>query len=75
MKRSIRFLAVLALLALAGCGPLLDLRNAAQDAVGPPRVGPMTPHGQIKHDFWGRKYIEPYRHVPRESSAPDQDSK
>src|SRR5262249_39198910 len=67
MKLCATFGISFALLALSGCGPLMDLR----DAIGPTRYGPMTPYGQIKHDFWGNTYIEPYPQPPRES-VPDK---
>jgi hypothetical protein len=56
--------------ALSGCGPLMELR----DTFGPTRYGPMTPYGEIKHDFWGNSYIEPYPLPPsRESIRREQD--
>jgi hypothetical protein len=39
-------------LGLAGCGPLLDWRDSV-----PLRVGPNTPTGTWKRDFWGRDYF------------------
>jgi hypothetical protein len=71
MKRCAPFLMGFAVLALSGCGALMDLR----DALGPTKYGPLTPHGQIKRDFWGNTYIEPYPHLlrPPEPIRDEQD--
>jgi hypothetical protein len=58
----------LALLVVPACGPIMDL----DDALHPCRVGPMTPRGQLKHDFWGNTYLEPY---PDEPERPTLNSK
>jgi hypothetical protein len=42
-------------LAVPACGPLLDYRDAVEG-----RVGPNTPTGSWKRDFWGRSYFETY---------------
>jgi hypothetical protein len=56
-------------IALAGCGPLMDLR----DSIGPLKPGPMTPYGQLKRDFWGNTYLEPYRSSPSEPPRHEPD--
>jgi hypothetical protein len=47
-------------LGLAGCGPLLDWRDSVTY-----RVGPNTPTGTWKRDFWGRDYFVPYVVEPK----------
>lgn len=65
MKKTCRnALVALGCLISPACGPVMDLR----DALHPERVGSMTPFGQIKHDFWGNRYIEPY---PVEMTKPN----
>jgi hypothetical protein len=58
--------AALIVLILPACGPLMDFR----DSLSPGMLGPYTPNGQIKRDFWGNTYLEPYRRPPLEPGAP-----
>jgi hypothetical protein len=46
-------------LAAAGCGSFLDWRDSACNV-----IGPNTPTGAWKRDFWGNSYFEPYRWKP-----------
>jgi hypothetical protein len=50
-----RGVALLFCLAAAGCGSLLDWRDSARGV-----IGPNTPTGAWKRDFWGNSYFEPY---------------
>jgi len=47
-------------LGLPACGPLLDWRDSVTY-----RVGPNTPTGTWKRDFWGRDYFVPYVVEPK----------
>jgi hypothetical protein len=53
-------------LAVPACGPALDLRDDVQG-----RVGPNTPTGSWKRDFWGRSYFEayPWRTAPMDEAS------
>src|SRR4051812_36780117 len=69
MKRLLAFAIGLSAFGLPACGPLLDF----QDAIGPQKYGRMTPSGELKRDFWGNTYIEPYRRPLGEPTRPESD--
>ena len=57
MAKPIRLVAAAAVICFTvpACGPILDLRDHVS-----PRYGPSTPYGELKRDFWGRRYLVPY---------------
>jgi hypothetical protein len=46
---------ILCCLTALGCGPFLDWKDSVTGV-----IGPNTPHGIWKRDFYGNTYFEPY---------------